>query len=301
MNSDFAAMMKAVRSPNRFMEIALVTLVATLLLVSSPGDLRGQADGPTYVDSLEQLLDRRDSTVSSCHFRISIDSTDEDAWLSLYAIAKERNYYDSTLLYAQRCARLVGGHDCHAILGDALLDNGLIRDAIIALDRAISFDPNAVRTMTMISEAYDLLDLTDSALIYIDSAIALNPRFVQAHYQRADLLDRIGRYADAIESYRSWANLQPFAAEPWTKLGAALWAIGSYEEAITTLEYSLGLDDSSPETLFLIAASKQALGRTAEARDEYVELFFTFPNHRRAVDAEQRARELGWDPARSSD
>ncbi len=255
-----------------------------------------QVDPWSNPDSLEQHLDTADSLKISCHTRIANDSADEESWTTLYRLAKEEERFSTTLDVAQRCARLVGGYDCHYLLGDALLDNGFTAEAVDAIRLALQIEPTSVLALTMLSEAFDLRDEPDSSLLYIDRAIVLNPRYVQSHYQRADLLDRLGRYTEAIESYTAWANLQPFKPEPWIKLGTAHWAIGDYNEAIDILGYALEIGEESPEALFLIAASKQALGRTSEAKSAYVDIFFRFPSHHRAVDAEQRARELGWDP-----
>jgi tetratricopeptide (TPR) repeat protein len=185
----------------------------------------------------------------------------------------------------------------HYSLGDAFLDNSLVDEAIVALRFAIALQPKYVRALTTLSEAYQMIYLHDSALYFLDSALVCNPSNAQAHFQRAELLNDMGRRVDAIASYKEWAMLQPFNSAPWVKLGQAQIVVGDYIDALETLGYALSLkDEIDPLVHFLIAQANEGLGRVHEARNGYADFFLRFPTHKKAMEAEERARTLGWSP-----
>ena len=216
---------------------------------------------------------------------IESDSTNHNAWLNLIELCKKRGDFDNELLFATLVARHTqDSARSHYILADALLNNGLVDEAIPSLRTALTLQPRYVKALTVLAEAHDMLYQHDSALLYLDSAIACNSRNVQAHFQKAELLYRIGRRIESIESYREWAVLQPFKAEPWIKLGEAQCLVGDYHQALESLNYALSLTSDVPEALFLIATAQQGLGKTSEARDAFRDFFYRFPTHKRAME-----------------
>ncbi len=252
---------------------------------------------PEY-STLDSSYTAEDSTVAALHYALNADSSLLDTWRSLLDIMKRRGEFEQELQLATLMAE-ANPTEPRALyaLGDAQLDNGMVVEGIASLRKAITLEPRYVRALTTIAEAYDMAFIHDTALVFLDSAVRCNPRNAQAHFQRAELLIRMGRRLEAIESYRAWANLQPFAAEPWVKLGEAQCVVGDYTAAISTLEYALSLKEDSPNALFQMAVAKQGIGETVEAMTAFRDFFYRFPKHERAMEAEERARALGWNPA----
>lgn len=273
----------------------ILRLVA-LMVVCASGANAQSASWPA-LDSLDEQFTRLDSLSTLFHGKLSVDSLSLEAWEGLCRLAKQRGLHELQMTLAQCAARLLPTEPrSHTLLGDAYLDNGYLPEAIESLHRALYHDPGGVRTLTMLAEAFDLVDLSDSVLLYIDSAIALNPRNVQAQFQRADHLYRHGRKLEAIESYEAWALLQPFKPEPWIRLGEAQITVGLYARAHETLSYAVELAPESPEARFLLAMSLKRTGKLEEAKRAFVDFLFSFPTHVRAFEAEELARELGWSP-----
>lgn len=267
-----------------------------LLLGSASVAVRAQGQWPEY-SKLDSTYATVDSTVAGLHNEIRNDSTKLDSFRKLLDIYKQQGEFEKELVVATAMAQANPyAPRAYYALGDAQLDNGMMEEALASLHKALSLEPRYVRALTMLAEAYDLLRLQDTALVYLDSAIHCNSRSVQAYFQKAELLTRMGRRVEAIESYRSWANLQPHIAEPWVKLGEAQSIIGEYEDAIITLNYALSLSPDWPEALFQLAVAKQGTGKTVEARNAFRDFFFRFPQHARAQEAEELARALGWKP-----
>ncbi len=258
--------------------------------------LPAQQQWPTY-DKLDSSYTAQDMAWDSLHRETRIDSANLDAWLHLIEICKKRGDFDNELLFASMAARHVPGYpQSQFALADARLNNGLVEEALPPLQSAIRIEPCYVRALTVLAEAYDMLYQHDTALLYLDSAITCNPRNAQAHFQRAELLYRIGRRVESIESYRAWAELQPFTAEPWIKLGEAQCLVGDYDDALESLNYALTLNADSPDALFLVATAVQGTGRIDQAREAFRDFFFRFPTHKKALEAEELARALGWKP-----
>lgn len=274
--------------------------LAILMLVGFLNTVQGDAQTtqwPEYT-KLDSTFRAKDSTYVALQQSIGQDSTNLDSWRELLNMVKDRGEYEFELELALRMVHAnVTQARAHFSLGDAQLDNGMVPEGIESLKKALSLEPRYVRALTTIAEAYDMAFMKDTSLIYLDSAVACNPRYAQAHFQRAELLTRMGRRVEAIDSYRAWANLQPFVAEPWIKLGEAQSLVGNYEDAIQTLSYALTLKEDAPDALFQIAVAKQGIGETVEAKAAFRDFFFRFPTHEKAKEAEQRARDLGWNPA----
>ena len=278
-------------------KVALCALFLSLFVLHVQTGTAQQKDWPEYT-SLDSAYTAEDSTVVVLHRAINADSSMLESWRALLDIQKRRGDFEQELHLASKMAAANPDEPrAFYALGDAQLNNGMVVEAIVSLRQALSLEPRYVRALTTIAEAYDMAFIRDTALMYLDSAVRCNPRNAQGHFQRAELLTRMGRRLEAIDSYRAWANLQPFVAEPWIKLGEAQSLIGEYREAITTLEYALSLKEDSPDALFQIAVAKQGIGETVEAKTAFRDFFFRFPRHERAQEAEERARALGWDPA----
>lgn len=274
-----------------------LALLTSLVLATGTTDGIAQAPSSPAHDSIRSHPRHLDSTSAACHRALWHDSTNIEAWEGLIRIAQRETRYEEELALARRATALLPlSARSHVLLGDAYLDNGYVPEAVEILRRAIELDTTSVRALTLLAEAWDLAEMSDSTLFYIDSALRLNPRNVQAHYQRADHLYRVGRRLEAVESYEAWATLQPFLPEPWVKLGEALTTVGHYEEAIEALRYALELSPESAEAAYHHAVALHGLGKSREAREAFVSFFFTHPTHPRAPEAEQMARALGWSP-----
>ncbi|MCE2504419.1 MAG: tetratricopeptide repeat protein [Chlorobi bacterium] len=275
----------------------LVTLLLIVLVIGffSTQALRGQ-EWSEY-QQLDSIYTVDDRAWDSLRYAVDKDSANLQAWLELIHLCKKRSDFDNELLFATLAVRHTPD-SARALysLADACLNNGLVEDALVPLRTALTIEPRYVKALTVLAEAYDMLYQHDSAVMYLDSAIICNPRNVQAHFQKAELLYRIGQRVESIESYREWAVLQPYKAEPWIKLGEVQCLIGDYEDALESLNYAFSLAPDVPEVLFLVATAKQGLGKRDEARDAFRDFFFRFPTHKRALEAEELARALGWKP-----
>ena len=287
-------------SDNRRLGVCCTTLCTLWLLLSLFAFQTGKAQTTQWPEysTLDSSYTAEDSTIVKLHQALQADSSLLDTWRSLLDIMKRRGEFERELELSVLMAA-ANPTEARALyaMGDAQLDNGMVVEGIASLRKAIALEPRYVRALTTIAEAYDMAFIHDTALVFLDSAVRCNPRNAQGHFQRAELLIRMGRRIEAIESYRAWANLQPFVAEPWVKLGEAQCIVGDYTDAISTLEYALSLKEDSPSALFQMAVAKQGIGETVEAMTAFRDFFFRFPKHERAMEAEERARALGWNPA----
>ena len=277
-------------------------MVAALVLLLSVNETLTAQQWPEY-RSLDSIYSVRDSLELSLAPILQSDSAGRiESWMAYIKLQKEQAEFERELLVAQAMVeRFPTDPLSHFSLGDACLDNSLVDEAIVALRFAIELQPKYVRALTTLSEAYQMIYLHDSALYFLDSALICNPSNEQAHFQRAELLNDMGRRIDAIASYREWAMLQPFNSAPWVKLGQAQIVVGDYNEALESLGYALSLDDEiDPLVHFLIAEANEGLGRHHEARKGYADFFLRFPTHKKAMEAEERARILGWSPMNGS-
>lgn len=271
--------------------ILRLSLIPALLLAATAAVL-AQGEPPAR----DSLLVIQDSVVAHAQRIIARDSTDVDEYEKLIGVYKARKRYTIQL---QTAAAMVRSNPAsalaHLLLGDALLDNGDAEASLVQLRRALTLQPTYVRARVIVAEAYESLDLPDSALMELDTAIHQNPRHAQAHMQRARLLTRAGRLDAAAAEYRIACELLPDDAGafgPWMRYAEALVRIDHYDEALDALRYCLRLQPSSSDALLKFAETSELAGKRRQALDAFEEFYYRFPRDARAGDAERAAIRL---------
>lgn len=135
----------------------------------------------------------------------------------------------------------------------------------------------------------------DRAIVEHERTIALDPNFAVAHAALGCTFHYAGRPEEAIELINRGMRLDPHFPDVrlhW--LAQAYFQLGRYEETIDLLKRRLIRKPNTDISRVLLAASYGHLGRTEEAKAEWVEALRVNPNH----SLEHRRRILPYrDPA----
>ncbi|MDQ0560209.1 TolB-like protein/class 3 adenylate cyclase/Tfp pilus assembly protein PilF [Rhizobium mesoamericanum] len=128
----------------------------------------------------------------------------------------------------------------------------------------------------------------DVAIREAERAIALAPNLVEGHETLGNALHYAGRPDEALICFERAMALNPYYPDIFLHFHAqAMFQLGRYEEAVVILKRRLVRNPVTDISRVLLAASYGHLGRFAEARGEWEEVFRINPDysleHRRKV------------------
>jgi len=128
----------------------------------------------------------------------------------------------------------------------------------------------------------------DVAIREAECAIALAPNLVEGHESLGNALHYAGRPDEALVCFERAMALNPYYPDIFLHFHAqAMFQLGRYEEAVVVLKRRLVRNPFTDISRVLLAASYGHLGRFAEARGEWEEVFRINPDysleHRRKV------------------
>ena len=133
----------------------------------------------------------------------------------------------------------------YAGMGDALFRMRRYEDALAALARALSLQPDlpsAGALYRLMGRCEQELGRPDDALPHYERALQIDPDDAQAIELLARLQFVRERYLEAFDLYRTLVEIVPDAAGTHANLGATLYHLGRVEDAIRSFEHALSLD-----------------------------------------------------------
>ncbi len=180
-------------------------------------------------------------------------------------------------LYSQCIAvepRHAGAHHDLGIMAGQDGDNA---DAARLLERAVALRPG------------DAEALSDLCLVLIRSgrfqdaaragaaAVAARAHFALGHFNLGMALEGLGQDEAASRSFRAAVDCDPNLALGWTKLSNALRRQGRLDAALTSIDRSVMLQPGSHGARVMRGLILDALGRPAEAGEEFASAFGLCP------------------------
>jgi tetratricopeptide (TPR) repeat protein len=134
-------------------------------------------------------------------------------------------------------------------LGDLLLDNGRIDEAVARYEQSLVKRPNPEKAQYNLALAFVAAGEIDKAIEHYRRALEIKPDYADAHYNLGGAFARNGRVDEAIEEYQKTLELRPTSADAHNNLGSAFLEKGRVVEAIEQYQVALQLrsDDSGIE------------------------------------------------------
>lgn len=140
----------------------------------------------------------------------------------------------------------------YIIMGDAYLELGDARSAIMVYQKALSIDSNIPSVHWRIGVAANALQKFSLAERELKASIAKNEGGWQTKYNLSYSLYRLGKLFEALELLKNLLESGVNSSEVITELVILQKLLGLYEEALDTVE--LGLEMNIEEEGFLLAA-----------------------------------------------
>lgn len=174
-------------------------------------------------------------------------------------LAETEKLYRQILRLAPRHFGAING------LGDILLSQQRLEDAIASFRQVLSLDPNYGPALNNLGFALHRLGRRDEAIANYQKAIAGRADFIEAIFNLANVLLELGRLDDAVVSYRRALALKPDLAGAHNNLGNALRRLGRFDEAVAAYLQALRCDPSLSPVYFSIATALARAGQPDQA------------------------------------
>ncbi len=155
--------------------------------------------------------------------------------------------------------------EAHANLGDALQNQGRYVEAEACYRRAIGLRPDLVGTQINLGLVLLRQKRPQEAAAGYERILRTHPGRPEVHYHRGNAYAELLRLDEAIASYREAIRLKPEFAEAHNNLGLALNQQGRREEAIACYLAALRSMPDAAGIHANLGAAFTALGRTEEA------------------------------------
>jgi tetratricopeptide (TPR) repeat protein len=110
----------------------------------------------------------------------------------------------------------------------------------------------------------------------------------ETSFNLGNVLLRLGRQAEAIQSYIQTVELEPRWVEAWNNVGIALGAIGRLEESIESLRIAVDIEPHYGEAHYNLADTLEQAGRRTEARQHWLAYLREDPDSELAREVRRR-------------
>ena len=154
-------------------------------------------------------------------------------------------------------------------LGNTLIGQGKVSEAIQAYESAISLRPN-------FSDAYNNLGVSlhssnnlDQAVECYNQAIFIDPRNAGAFINLGNALSEQGKADEAIKAYKCAISIDPINSEVYQNLGAILQKQGKQQEALFSYMQSISIRPENAQVRNNLGNLLKELGRPEEALASY--------------------------------
>jgi len=164
-------------------------------------------------------------------------------------------------------------------LGNLYRTLGYYNKAIQAYWKAIELDPKLAEPWNGLGNLYYNLKLYEEAITAYQRAILLAPNLAISWNGLGNAYANLGYryYKDALSAYQRAIDLDPQYSSPWNGLGNVYYAMGRYNEAIASYKKALELPDikGRPASVHTLAWNGlgnvyYAMGHYNEALDAYL-------------------------------
>jgi len=164
------------------------------------------------------------------------------AVLMLCAWKQTAYWKDSETLWAHTLDCTTGNFVAELGIGNALDQNGTLREAMAHYQKALKINPDNVEALNNLGNDLRQTGRVDDAIIHYQKALQIRPGFAAAHYNLGIALGQKGRLVEAIDQYREALRSDPDYVDARINLGGALLQTGRLDEAIAHLQKALQLN-----------------------------------------------------------
>jgi tetratricopeptide (TPR) repeat protein len=215
-----------------------------------------------------------------------------------------RYWHDDISIMGHAVAVGDGNYIAISILATDLALSGKLDEALAEFSKITTADLVYDKAQNTIGMIYVQKGQLDEAIKHFKSAIEYNPQYSDPCNRLGAALMDEGHIEEAIPFFRRALEISPTHASAWANLGAAFEAKGEPAQAMEyysqALQATVGRVDTMPEAVETAARINYRMGdllardgRTAEARDRYLEALRFSPGYGPAAKRLEQLRAPG--------
>jgi tetratricopeptide (TPR) repeat protein len=213
---------------------------------------------------------RLDTAESLLRRRLEKEPQDVTAIRMLARVAVEREEYVEAESLLGRCLQLAPGYSGARLdLAKTLFSQQKAHPMLPLLERLLVLHPGDLPTRSLQASAYSLLGHNDRAIEIFSTLVAQNPQDEFVRLAHGHALRLAGRFNEAVDAYRSSAELRPGFGEAWFSL-ANLKTFRFTPEAIEAMQAQVAREDLNNEDRLQF---EFALGKALEDAADYAASF----------------------------
>lgn len=187
--------------------------------------------------------------------------------LSVLTFAQAGTWRSNVTVFQHAVDVVPGNWFCYNNLGNALLDDNRIDEAIANYEMSLKFRENYELAHTNLSNALAMKGDLPKALQHAEVAIRLAPDSADANNNLGNCLAQSGRIQEAIPYFTKAIKLNPDIVEAHHNLGLALYREGKVRESIVHYREALRLNPKFDRTYGFLALALSDIGDYAGARE----------------------------------
>ena len=134
------------------------------------------------------------------------------------------------------------------LLGVSLAQLGMLNDAVFALKKVLSLNPNYAETYCNLANILKNQGKLDKAKEYYKKSISLNPNLAIPYCNMGVILHEQKKYSEAKKLYLKAISIHPNYADAYTNLGNVYNEVGRLEEAIEAYKKSILYNPNDADT-----------------------------------------------------
>ncbi len=215
------------------------------------------------------------------------------AWLAmagcLAVTCSQVKYWRNSITLNEHASKVTSGnYVALSNLGESLMDNGKLDEAVKRFQEVIRLKPNAPKPYNNLGKVYAVQEKLDDAMAMFSKAISLNPGQSEAHYNLGSACMHKGKTAEGIAEFKTALRLKPDDINAQKMLAEALIKTGKATEAIPYCKAVVEAEPEDAHAHFTLGWAWLATKRPEQALASYKEAV------RLAPDKPQCLNALAW-------
>jgi len=189
--------------------------------------------------------------------------------LAVLTARQSRMYANPKTAYLTTIERNPESWMAHDNLGNILMQEGRVDDAIDHYRQALRIRPDSAKTACNLGVALLQKGNTNEATACFQKAIAAKPDYAQAYNNLGNALLKLRRVPEAVACYRKAIKIDSGYADAHANLAGVLLDAGHPFESISQYQQALKIHPDSPEIENSLGVAFLKTGKTDEAINHY--------------------------------
>ncbi len=170
----------------------------------------------------------------------------------------------------------------HNNLGNALLQNGKVDDAIAHFKKAMEIQPDYAGAYDNLGIAFCQKGRVDGAIACYQKALQINPADAEACYNLGNALLKVGQADDAMVHFQKALKIKPDFAEAHNNLGNALLQKGQVDDAMVQFQKAMEIKPDSAEACYNLGNALLQQGQVDDAMVQFQKALEIKPDYAEA-------------------